>query len=294
MSSSEPEPPSATASIDPPLFAGLYMFTLRLVPRFGVLHGAMPIGVPELDRLFVMRAHDLERAKEMVFATTNLLVGWGQLFDVVVKDRVVTVIGAAEWPDLKQAADELGEAISTFATTMTPHAAEVDARARWNDLAIQLGLSFDPRRWHLHGKFDAIDVSVALEGSPPAVSTLFRARWRTPLACGVKMRRGFRESVGFTTWRDGAPPGFPELDKVAVLEATDLDRARTVLLGDPAVRSAISAIAAEANFTIDDQEITVGRGGFAGRTEIRQRLEELRFVVDKVTPPVRTGAGPFR
>ncbi|MBS2013936.1 MAG: hypothetical protein JST00_13685 [Deltaproteobacteria bacterium] len=290
----EPELPSAKASIDPPLFAGIYMFSLRLVPRFGVLHGAVPSGYPEIDRLFVMRAHDVERAREMIFATYDRLLAWGQLLDVVVKDRVVEVTSTLGYPDLGVAASELAKGISGFTTTMAPRRPEMEARARWNDLAVQLGLSFDPRRWHLFGTFDGIEVSVTIDGSPPSVSTSFRARWRVPLACGVKMRRGFRASVGFTTWKDGAPPGFPELDEVAVMEASDPDLARRALLGDPAVRSAIAAIAAEANFTIDDHEVTVGRGGFAGRTEIRQRLEELRFLVDKVTPPLRSGAGPFR
>lgn len=286
--------PGATVMIDPPLFAGLYMYTKRLTPQFGVLHHAILCGHPDVDRMFVMRMHDRERARDMLFSVSDLLVAAAQGFDIVVKDRSVEVIGAVAAEEAAQTARALAGAISNFTRTMPPRPMEVDARARWNDLAIQLGLSFDPRRWHLYGKFEGIDVSVTIEGSPPGVSTMFRAKWRMPLACGLAMRRGFRESVGFTTWKDGTAPGFPELDKIAVLEAQDLERARTVLLGDQAVRSAIAGIAAEANFTIDDREIAVGRGGFAGRTEIRQRLEELRFVVDKVTPPLGSGAGPFR
>lgn len=290
----EEEPTSASALVDPPLFAGLFMFTARLVARFGVLHDTLQCGHPEVDRLYVMRMHDWERARDMIFASSSLLLSYGRAADVVVKDRKVEVFGQVADRDLERAAMEIAASISRFTTTMPPRPAEIDARARWNDLAVQLGLFFDPRRWHLYGKFDGIDVSVTLDGSPPAVSTSFRARWRLPLACGLRMRRGFRESVGFATWKDGTAPGFPELDKVAVLEAEDLERARTVLLGDPAVRSAIAGIAAESNFTIDDREVVLGRGGFAGRTEIRQRLEELRFLVDKVTPPHNAGAGPFR
>lgn len=288
--------PRAEAAIDPPLFAGLYMYTKRLTPQFGVLYGALPCGHGDVDRMFVMRMHDWERARDLLFEVSQLLVTASQSFDIVVKDRTVEVIGGSsgQLPEVTHTALQIARAISAFTNRMEPRPAEVDARARWNDLAIQLGLSFDPRRWLLYGKFEGIDVSVTIEGSPPSVSTMCRAKWRMPLACGVVMRRGFRESVGFTTWKDGTAPGFPELDKVAVLEARDLERARTVLLGDQAVRSAIAGIAAEANFTIDDREIAVGRGGFAGRTEIRQRLEELRFVVDKVTPPLTSGAGPFR
>jgi len=282
----------SVAAIDPPLFAGLYMFPMRMVARFGVLHHAQQTGHPEIDRVYVMKMHDLPRVRSMfyTFGIGDLLAERGHQFDLVIKDRTVELVDV----DDDAVPKELAQAISRFTDVMEPNAAEINARARWNDLAIQLGLSFDPRRWHLYGKFDGIDVSVAIEGSPPAVSTSFRARWRLPLACGVKMRRGFRESVGFATWKDGAAPGFPELDKIAVIEADDLERARQVLLGDPAVRSTIAGIAAESNFTIDDREVVLGRGGFAGRTEIRQRLEELRFLVDKVSPPHNAGAGPFR
>lgn len=309
-----PEPAQkATAAIDPPLFAGLFMFSTALVPVFGVLHGAEYFTRhPDVNRAFVLKAFDLERVNELFSSPVvpgglaRALVEASMVSPLVIKDRTVDVYGplallgntgtgeedAAPDEATIERSKSIAGALSRFAETMQPRPAEIEGRARWSDLAAQLGLSFDPRRWHLFGNFDGIEVSVSLEGSPPGVSTSFRARWRRPLACGIVLRRGFRQRVGFTTWKDGDPPGFPELDAVTVMDARDPERARAILADQP-VRSAIAGIAAEANFVLDDRAITVGRGGFAGRTEIRQRLEELRWLVDRVTPAMG-GGSPFR
>lgn len=296
------DPRPATAAIDPPLFAGLYMSSRSLIGRFGTLHETSLSGHADVDRVFVLKAFDVARVTEMVHAgggeiARALVLADSECGGIVVKDRVVEVhpvVATDDADDVTRAlAARVAKAIGRFTSGMAARPAEIDGRARWNDLAVQLGLSFDPRRWHIFGKHEGIEVSVKIDGSPPAVSTICRARWRMPLACGMVLRRGFRESVGFTSWSDGKPPGFPELDKVTVMQARDPERARA-LLGDAAVRSAVAALAAAGNVWLDDVEIGIGRGGFAGRTEIRQRLDELCRIVDRITPALSSGAGPFR
>jgi hypothetical protein len=122
-----------------------------------------------------------------------------------------------------------------------------------------------------------------LDGSPPAVSTTFRARFRSRLAYGLLLRRDFREK---------ASSGFPELDRLFALKANDLASARG-LFADPEVRRRLVEEAETSNLVLDEHEIVLARGGFASPREIARRLESLVAIVDRMSPAAPT-AGPFR
>gem|GEM_PF-6332519 len=301
---SEPTHLSAVAEIDPPPFAGIYFFTTDLVRFFGVLHGAAPTGHPAVDAVSIAKAYDVARVGHMLVAHGQPhRVGFDMAeaassVSLVVKDRTVEALVSGAHADearvtfLVDVAARLARALAERAIDVPQRPEENEARLRWHDVAATLGLSFDARRWRIYGRLDDVEVGVALEGSPPAVSTTFRARFRHPLACGMHLRRGFRESVGFATWQDGKPTGFPDLDGLVVFDASDQRRALS-LLADPAVRAAIGAEARAGNIVMTDTDVTVGRGGFAGRTEITRRLEALRAIVERLTPRLPL-AGPFR
>ena len=293
-----------TAAVDPPLYAGLYMFSRDLVAYFGVLHDADALLRTPLRASYVAKAYDAARVSFLfgrdgaVDRVAELFASAAREISVVVKDRELRVIAAGATPDearvdrLVEAAAALTRRLGERALEMPQRPEEIAAKDRWQALAVSLGLAFDHRRWHLFGRIDDVDVSVVLEGSPPAVSTTFRARFRRSLACGLHLRRGYQAKAVFTTWRDGHAPGFPELDGVVVLDAQDLDRARS-LLANGALRILIAEEATTSNVVITDHEIVLGRGGFALPREITRRLEAVRSMVDHLTPRA-VGHGPFR
>jgi hypothetical protein len=297
---------TAIAEIDPPLFAGLRMFTNDLVPYFGWAKGNEPTSHPALDTKFLSYAFDLDRVRE-IFVPRGVPDRLGEAVGhssgscgIVIKDsQVETIATAADEPnvahvdELVDIATSIAREVSNRAQKLRQTPLEIEARGAWQRLAAKLGLSIDPLRWHIYGPLDGVEVSAMLEGSPPGVSTTFRARFRTRLPSALFLRRGFRVRQAFVTSADGNPPGFPELDGILVLQSRDPEQARA-MLRDPELRRMLAAEAQTSNLVLDECEIMLGRGGFADTREIATRLQSLVAIVDRITPALRTNAGPFR
>jgi hypothetical protein len=292
----------AIAEIDPPLFAGLRMMSRDLIPYFGLAKGAQPTGHPSLDTTFLAYALDMLRVREILLPRglpDRLGEGIGHASrscSIVVKDSTVEAMTLGANPDagrvdgLADIATSIAREISVRARTLTQRPLEITAREAWQRLAVKLGLSVDPLRWHLYGALGGVEVSAMLEGSPPAVSTTFRARFRNRLPCALVLRRGYRAREVFA--RSNKALGFPELDDLLVVETADREQARA-LFGNAALRGLVAEEAKTSNLVLDDREIVLARGGFAGTREIAARLGALTAIVDLVTPPVQ-GHGPFR
>jgi hypothetical protein len=286
----------AIAEIDPPLFAGLRMISRDLVAFFGRATGEEPTGHPSLDTTFLAYGFDMMRVRELLLPQglpDRLGEGIGHASrscSIVVKDSLVEAMALGATPDasrvdgLADVATSIAREISARARVLRQTPLEVAARESWQRLAAKLGLSIDPLRWHIFGKLGDVDVSVMLDGSPPAVSMIFRARFRTRLPTPMILRRGYRER--------GKSLGFPELDDLLVVQAADREQARA-LFDDPMLRRLVAEEAMTSNFVLDDREVVLARGGFAGTAEIGARLGALVAIVDRMTPAVAR-QGPFR
>jgi hypothetical protein len=297
---------AAIAEIDPPLFAGLRLFSGDLVPFFGYAKGNEPTSHPSLDTKFLSYAFDMDRVREIFVprGTPDRLgeaVGHANAScSIVIRDSQVESIATlpgepniARIDELVDISTSIAREISNRARNLRQTPLEISARSAWHKLAVRLGLSIDPMRWHIYGPLEGVEVSAMLEGSPPGVSTTFRARFRTRLSTSLFLRRGFRSRQAFVTWADGNAPGFPELDGVLVLQARDPEQARAIL-GDVELRKLLAAEAKTSNLVMDESEIVLGRGGFADPREIGHRLHALVAIVNQLTPAPRTNAGPFR
>jgi hypothetical protein len=290
-----PSHTSAIAEIDPPLFAGLRLFSRGLIAFFGAPLHAELTAHPSLDTRFVAAAFDMSRVRELLLPhglpdrLGEAIAHAAQSCNLVVKDSTVEALGLGVTPDhervegLVDIATSLAREISVRARNLRQTPLEISGRESWQQLAASLGLSVDPLRWHMFGSLHGVEVSAMLDGSPPAVSTTFRARFRTRLAYGLLLRRDFRGK---------GDSGFPELDHLFALRAHDKTSART-LFSDPRLRQQLAAEASTSNLVLDEREVVVGRGGFASPREIGRRLESLVAIVDCMTPPL-PGAGPFR
>jgi len=297
---------TAIAEIDPPLFAGLRLFSRDLISFYGYAHGATPSGHPSIDASFITVAFDEGRVREL-FLPHGLPDRLGEAVlqasracSIVVKDSSVEAIAVgphARLPvvdvdTLVDIASSIAKELSSRSLRLTHTPLEVTARSAWERLAVRLGLSVDPLRWHIFGRLGDVEVSAMLDGSPPAVSTTFRARFRQRLPCPMFLRRGYRTKAVVGYWSDGAAPGYPELDSLLVLASPHREQARS-LLESPRLRELLAAEARTSNLVLDDCEIVLGRGGFAATREIAERFEALVAIVDLMTPPLPT-AGPFR
>jgi hypothetical protein len=285
----------AIAEIDPPLFAGLRLFSRGLIAFFGApLHSELTAH-PSLDTRFVSAAFDMPRVREILLPhglpdrLGEAIAHAAQSCNLVVRDSTVEAFGLGVTPDhdrvegLVDIATSLAREISVRARNLRQTPLEISGRQSWQRLAASLGLSVDPLRWHMFGALHGVEVSAMLDGSPPAVSTTFRARFRSRLAYGLLLRRDFR-GKGDT--------GFPDLDGLFALRAHDPMGAR-MLFADPRLRQQLAAEASTSNLVLDEREVVVGRGGFASPREIGRRLESLVAIVDRMTPAPPT-AGPFR
>lgn len=296
---------TAVAEIDPPLFAGLRMFTRDMELYFGKSFADTLTGHPSLDATFCTHSFDGGRVRE-IFVPRGIPDRLGEAtghasraYSIVIRDSQVETLVLGAKPDaarvegLVDLATSIAREVSNRARTLAHTELETKAREAWQRLALRLGLSIDPLRWHIFGQLGDVEVSAMLDGSPPSVFTTFRARLRTKLPTPMFLRRGFRSRVAFVTWEDGKPPGYPELDGLLVLQARDPEQARASL-ASPELRKCLAAEAETSNLVLDDCEIILGRGGFASTREIAQRLQALVAIVDLLTPPLRTNMGPFR
>lgn len=286
---------SAIAEVDPPLFAGLRLFSRGLIAFYGPPANPEITGHPWLDTRFVATAFDLRRVREVLLPhglPDRLGESIGQAersCNLVIKDSTVEALALGATPDreridaLVDIATLLAREISARARNVRQSPLEIAGRESWQKLAASLSLSIDPLRWHMYGTLGGVQVSVMLDGSPPAVSTTFRARFRSRLAYGLLLRRDYRAK---------GDSGFPDLDRLFALQAHDKPSARS-LFADPQLRRRLTAEADTANLVLDEREIVLGRGGFASPREIGRRLEALVGIVDRMTPGVPT-AGPFR
>jgi len=286
---------SAIAEIDPPLFAGLRLFSRGLIAFFGPPVNADLTAHPSLDTRFVATAFDMLRVREILLPhglPDRLGEGIAQAersCNLLIKDSTVEAIGLGATPDLTRVealvdiATSLAREISARARNLHQSPLEISGRESWQKLAASLGLSVDPLRWHMFGSLHGVEVSAMLDGSPPAVSMTFRARFRTRLAHGLLLRRDFRAK---------GDSGFPDLDRLFALQANDRMGARS-LFADPELRRMLAEAASTSNLVLDEREVVLGRGGFASTREIARRLESLVAIVDRMTPAPPT-AGPFR
>lgn len=296
---------TAIAEIDPPLFAGLRMFSRDLALFYGHPHTATGTGHPSLDTTFYTNAFDSARIRE-IFLPSGTPDRLGEAMghasrthSLLVRDSAVETFNLGANPlearaeGLVDLATAVARELSNRARNLTQTALEIAARTAWQKLALRLGLSIDPLRWHIFGSLGDVEVSAMLEGSPPGVFTTFSAKLRSKLPTPMFVRRGYRSRHAFITWADGQPPGYPELDGLLVLQARDPEAARAAL-ADPELRKLLAAEAETSNLVLDESEIVLGRGGFASTTEIAQRLQSLVAIVDRLTPRAQTNAGPFR
>jgi hypothetical protein len=298
---------SVVAEIDPPLFAGLRMISRDLATYFGFPKSVEITGHPSLDTTFLTNAFDMRRVREILVPRGHPdRLGEGishatRSCSLVVKDSMVEALALGATPDrarfdaLVDVAASIARELSRRAPSVEQQPLEIAGRDAWQRLAAKLGLSIDPLRWQIYGNLDGVDVSVVLDGSPPGVSTLFGAKFRAPLACSLLLRSGFRseELLARTSGpSDDALPGFAELDKLLVLRTPHRAQARA-LLADEALRRTLATEASSSNLVLDEREVVLGRGGFASTREIRQRLEALVTIVDRLTPRA-PAAGPFR
>lgn len=286
---------SAIAEIDPPLFAGLRLFSRGLIAFFGAPAKAELTAHPSLDTRFVATAFDMQRVQEILLPQGlpdrlgEAIAQADRWSSLVFKDSMVEAIGLGATPNrervesLVDIATSLAREISARARNVRQSPLEISGRESWRKVAAALGLSIDPLRWHMFGTLGGVQVSAMLDGSPPAVSMTFRARFRTRLAYGLLLRRDFRAK---------GDSGFADLDRVFALQANDQVRARG-LFADPRLRRRLVGEAETSNVVLDEHEVVLGRGGFASPGEISRRLESLVAVVDAMTPGVRA-AGPFR
>ena len=292
---SVPTHTSAIAEIDPPLFAGLRLFSRGLIAFFGAPARPRLTAHPSLDTRFVATALDMQRVQEILLPQGlpdrlgEAIAQAERWSSLVLNDSMVQAIGLGATPDrervesLVDIATSLAREISARARNLRQSPLEVSGRESWSKVAASLGLSIDPLRWHIFGRLGGVEVSAMLDGSPPAVSTTFRARFRSRLAYGLLLRRDFRET---------ATSGFSDLDKLFALKANDLPSARG-LFADPEVRRRLGEEADTSNVVLDEHEIVAARGGFASPREIARRLESLVAIVDRMTPAAPS-AGPFR
>ncbi len=296
----------AIAEIDPPLFAGLRMLSRDLVVYFGVASNADLglTGHPSLDTRFLTYAFDHARVREVLLPygqpdrLGEVIAHASDSCSLILKDSTVEAMSLGATPDvarfdgLVDIATSIARELSARARWVHHHPLEVEAREAWQKLAASLGLSVDPLRWRIYGVLHGVDVSVTLDGSPPGVSTLFRARFRTPLPCRMVLRSEIRARNLFGRVSAESATGYPELDGALALHTRHLAQARAAL-GDASARSMLATEASSSNLVLDDREITIGRGGFASTREIKQRLQALVAIVDRITPGL-PAAGPFR
>lgn len=289
---------AVVAQIDPPLLAGLYLLTHSLIEPFRFSGATPSLGMAPVDRAFICRSHDRERALRLFTrAAPNDDFAWfvgdaGRRNLLCIDDRSASSYIAGAQPEERRIDDDI-ELVTALArrfaerTKYLPERPdEAGARESWSRVASGWSLVFDPARWKISGENEGRRIEVVLEGVPPAVSTIVRVGFRLPLGAGLFLRSGIREK------KKVSASGHPELDRAMLFDARDPRRARSAV-SDPAVRFALAAEARIANVTMTDHSVTSARGGFMRGREISGHIETLAAIVDRVTPTLRN-AGPFR
>lgn len=286
------------AEIDPPLFTGLRMFSRSLAQPFRFESPTFVLGVPMIDRPFVVRVHDKDRALRL-FARggVNDNFAWslgdaGTKKNLLIDDRTVASYVIGRVPSEAHVEEDL-EVVSYYARhfaervpSLPERPEEHEARESWARAAAGWSLVFDPARWKISGEHEGRRIDVTLEGIPPSVATIVRVSFRLPLGVGLFVRSGLRDK------KMASRSGHSDLDEHLLYDARDGVKAQQAI-ADPAVRSALAEEARIANVTMTDRGITSARGGFLRGREVSARIEALSAIVDRITPQLRT-AGPFR
>jgi hypothetical protein len=289
---------AVVAEIDPPLFAGLRLYSRELIPYFGALPDLLT-GDARFDRRFVVQSFDpprlgaILRPDPAMTETLLEMTGWGP---VIVRDWFVEILASSLEPIPErldhqlQAGAALATMVSARASALPERTEEAAARESWASYAGQIPLSFDRRRWRMWGSLHGLEVEALLGGSPPSVITTLRVAFARPLDCGLYVRRGFYVGRGFFNRR--ITPGYPELDSLLVIDAQNVAR-RKELFADAELRSRIGEQATSASLVITDSAITLTRATLLPAHEIATRLEALVEIAHRLAPAPRRH-GPFR
>lgn len=289
---------AVVAEIDPPIFAGLHLVSRALIEPFRFQPQNSAIGMEPIDRSFAARAADPHRATRLFGRSApNDTFAWdvGQAGDqnaLRIDDRTVAAYVAGAQPTEGRIDADL-DLVSVLARRFSERmrlvperADESEARESWARVAAGWSLSFDPARWKIRGEHEGRRIEAALEGIPPAISTIVRVSFRMPLGAGVFIRTGIREK------KKTSASGHAEIDRWMLFDARDRERALAVV-ADPEVRFALAGEARTSNVAMTDWSISSARGGFMRGRDLSARIEKLAGIVDRVTPLLRT-AGPFR
>ena len=141
---------SAIAEIDPPLFAGLRLFSRGLIAFFGPPAHAEITAHPSLDTRFIATAFDMSRVREILLPhglPDRLGEGIAQAersCNLLIKDSAVEALALGATPDLDRVealvdiATSLAREISARARNLRQSPLEISGRESWQKLAASL------------------------------------------------------------------------------------------------------------------------------------------------------------
>src|SRR5262245_11822320 len=174
---------AVVAEIDPPLLTGLRMFSRSLVGPFGFTSPSFELGLPAIDRTFVVRLHDPERAlrilarpgERLEFALA--LREAGSRNALVIDDRTVSSLVPTPHSNEREVAADidlvtsLARRFAERVPSLPERPEEHEARESWTRTAAGWSLEFDAARWKINGEHEGRKIDVVLEGLPPSVAT---------------------------------------------------------------------------------------------------------------------------
>jgi hypothetical protein len=189
-------------------------------------------------------------------------------------------------------AAHLGEQLSMLSNTLPMRAADLPVSEHWARVAAERGLSFDAKRWLVHGAVESFALEARLETGHGALATSVRAALRSPLGCGISLRKALEtEQPGiFKKGPGNVFVGEKEFDAEFATYAVNPSAARD-RLARRGVTAALRALGAGATQVIlDDSHVFVSDDGCSGPAELATRLDGVRAVVSALTPIVPGGA----
>jgi hypothetical protein len=298
-----PTPPPlhtiAMAEIDPPIFAGLQLVT-RPSGRFGAprIFGQMPIARSDLAGQLWATAHDAMRVNALFslgvperLLRPALRRGAG----IALHDGVAEIfcMGIPSPPLLRELVDwaaELGAQLSMLSNALPLRMADWPLSDAWARAAGARGLSFDAKRWLIEGTIDDVVLEARLETGHGALATSVRATLRSPLGCGLSIRRALETERPFFGKGPGNVFMGRAFDADFVTFAVDPNAARD-RLSRSGVEDALVALGSGATQVIvDDTHLFVTDDGCSDGARLATRIDAALAAVAALSPTLRGGA----